>query len=131
MLALGLWAFAARQPATWVEPPAYEYTVQLSCTMEFPPGQYTLTVADGVVRKAVGDNAQSQEMIRVRKLKPEWFPTLGSLFEDFQQAEDEDADVAEISFDPVDGHPRRIRLDYDNDAIDDEACYDVVTFTAS
>jgi hypothetical protein len=39
MLALGFWAVAAAmRPATWVEPPAYEYTVQFRCGMEFRLG---------------------------------------------------------------------------------------------
>jgi hypothetical protein len=97
--------------------------------MAFPPGQYTLTVADGKVGQAVGDDDFSREVIKVRDLKPGGFPTLGSLFREFQQARDEDADVAKVSFDPVDGHPRRIRLDYSREFIDDESCYDIVGFT--
>jgi hypothetical protein len=38
VLALGVWAAVAREkPATWVEPSAYEYTVQFRCGMQFPP----------------------------------------------------------------------------------------------
>jgi hypothetical protein len=131
MPALGFWAITARQPATWVEPPAYEYTVRFRCDMALPPGQYTLTVANGKVSKVVADDAYSEEVLKVRKLKPEWFPTLGALFMEFQQARDEDADVAKVSFDPVDGHPTRIRLDYDKEAVDDESCSDIVKFAAS
>lgn len=130
MLALGAWAALDTEPVRWVEPRAYEYTVEFRCGMEFPPGQYTLTVADGKVTKVVGENPQSREMLEYRKSKPEWFPTLGRVLKEFQQAESKDADVAKISFDPVDGHPTRIRLDFDEDFVDDEACYDIVRFTA-
>jgi hypothetical protein len=84
-----------------------------------------------MVHEVVGDDAMGRQMLQARKLTPKWFPTLGSLVEDFEHAKDKDADVAEISVDPVDGHPTRIMLDYDEDAIDDEACYDTVTFIAS
>lgn len=96
-----------------------------------PPGQYTLIVANGKVNKVVGDDAQSEQMLERRKSKPELFPTLGKLFKQFQHAKSEDADVAKISFDPVDGHPTRIWLDHDEDSVDDESCYDIVKFTAS
>ena len=132
LLALGVWAVVAKEePATWTEPRAYEYSVQFRCGMQFPPGQYTLTVADGTVGKVVGDDAQSRQMLESRKSKPELFPTLGKLFQQFQRARSEDADVAKISLDPVDGHPTRIRLDYDKRSVDDESCYDIVRFTAS
>jgi hypothetical protein len=72
-------------------------------------------VANGKVNKVVGDDAQSEQMLERRKSKPELFPTLGKLFKQFQHAKSEDADVAKISFDPVDGHPTRIWLDHDED----------------
>jgi hypothetical protein len=131
MLALGIWTLSARQPATWVEPPAYEYTVRFRCGMELPPGQYTLTVVDGKVSKVVADDAFSEEVLKVRKLEPKSFPTLGVLFKELQQAREEDADVAEVSFHPANGHPTRIRLDYDKKAVDDESCSDIVKFAAS
>jgi hypothetical protein len=131
VLALGVWAAVDREPAAWVEPRAYEYTVEFRCGMQFPPGQYTLTVANGKVIKVVGVGAQSEEMLERRKSKPDGFPTLGKLFKGFQHAKSEDADVAKISFDPVDGHPTRIWVDYDKDSVDDESCYDIVRFTAS
>ncbi|MEV8506385.1 DUF6174 domain-containing protein [Actinoplanes sp. NPDC051475] len=130
MLAAVFWGIAASKPPTWVEPPAYEYSVRFRCGMEFPPGQYTLTVADGKVAKVVADNAFSQEVMRVRKLKPEYLPTLGDLYEQYQKARDKGADVADISFDDADGHPTRIRLDYRKEWIDDESCFDIVRFTA-
>ena len=130
-LVSGVWAVAARKPLVWAEPPAYEYSVRFRCGMELPPGQYTLTVSNGKVSKAVADNAYSQEVMRVRKMKPEWFPTLGALFREAQQARNKGADVAEVTFDPVDGHPTRIRLDYDKEAVDDESCADIVGFATS
>jgi hypothetical protein len=102
VLALGVGAAVAREPATWVEPAAYEYAVEFRCGMQFPPGQYTLTVANGVVIKVVGESALSKEVLGRRQSKPEWFPTLGKLFKEFQTAKTEDADVAKISFDQDD-----------------------------
>ncbi|MEV4642466.1 DUF6174 domain-containing protein [Actinoplanes sp. NPDC049548] len=131
LAALTVWAVADRQPATWVEPPAYTYTVRFRCGMASPPGQYTLTVADGTVGKAVADDPLSRQVMEVRQLEPGDFPTLGKLFREYRQAWSEGADVTEISLDPVDGHPTRIRLDVEKESVDDESCYDIVAFTAS
>ncbi|MEV6596500.1 DUF6174 domain-containing protein [Actinoplanes sp. NPDC051346] len=129
LLALAAWAIPARSPAAWNEPPAYEYTVEFRCDMAFPPGRYTLTVANGRVEKARGADAFSENVMTVRKMKPEHFPTLGDLFEDFQRARSAGADVAKVSVDPEDGHPTRIRLDYRKESVDDESCSDIVGFT--
>ena len=131
VLALGVWAVVAAEPANWVEPAAYEYTVEFRCGMQYPPGRYTLTVADGKVVQVVGDSAFSREVLERRKSKPEWFPSLGELFKEFRTARSEHADVAKISLDPADGHPTSIRLDYDRESVDDESCYDIVKFVAS
>ncbi|MFI7599080.1 DUF6174 domain-containing protein [Actinoplanes sp. NPDC049681] len=130
MLAAVFWAIAASKPLTWVEPPAYDYSVRFRCGMEFPPGQYTVTVAGGAVSGVVADDAFSQEVMRVRKLRPENLPTLGDLDEIYRKARDHGADVATISRDHADGHPTRIRVDYRDEFLDDEYCFDIVRYRA-
>jgi hypothetical protein len=120
---------AATTPAYgWAEPRAYEYTVDSRCGEQFLIGRFTLTIVDGRVDKVVGGDAESVKSLQWQK--PDGFPTLGELLSEAERARSEDADVAEVTFDPVDGHPTKIRLDHDTTAIDDESCYDIIGFTA-
>jgi Family of unknown function (DUF6174) len=116
------------QTAGWVEPPAYEYTVDSRCGEQFLIGRFTLTVADSKVSEVVGADAGSVKALEWMKL--DGFPTLGELLKEAQRAQSENADVVEVAFDPADGHPTKIRLDYDTNAIDDESCYDILGFAA-
>jgi hypothetical protein len=52
-------------------------------------------------------------------------PTLAGLVDELAEARKEGADVARLESDPADQHPRRITIDPDRNAIDDEACYTI------
>lgn len=52
-------------------------------------------------------------------------PTLEDLVELARAAREGGADVAEVSYAEGDGHPRRIELDYNVGAIDDESCFEI------
>jgi hypothetical protein len=49
-------------------------------------------------------------------------PTIGALLHELDQARRDDADTAEADY-AADGHPVRISLDWEENAIDDEARY--------
>jgi len=49
-------------------------------------------------------------------------PTIGELLDELEQARRDNADTAEAEYAP-DGHPERISLDWDENAVDDEALY--------
>jgi hypothetical protein len=82
-------------------------------------GEYRITVEDGKVVEAVGLDEQARRTV---KGDPQSVPTLGGLLEDLQQARADRADVARAVF-AADGHPTEIHLDWQKDAIDDEADY--------
>jgi hypothetical protein len=52
-------------------------------------------------------------------------PTLSGLLQEARDAEAQGADMAEVIFDESDGHPVTIEIDWDTNATDDEACYQV------
>jgi len=78
-----------------------------------------VTVHDGEVSDATGLDDSARRM--VRRL-PDQVPTLGDLLRELDQARRDDADTAEAEY-ADDGHPVRISLDWDADAVDDEAEY--------
>ncbi len=101
---------------TWQEPARYDYTVRSSCGERLLIGTFKLTVVDGKVTEVTRSDADSVG-------KPENYPTLGDLLDEYTTAKSKGAHVAKLETDPVDGHPTRIDLDPMQNAIDDEACY--------
>ncbi|CAM5595704.1 hypothetical protein SALBM311S_01531 [Streptomyces alboniger] len=53
---------------------------------------------------------------------PDEVPTLGELLDELKQARHDRADTAEARY-AADGHPVRIFLDWEKNAVDDEALY--------
>ena len=53
-------------------------------------------------------------------------PTLAELLKQARDAQDQGADVVDVSFEASDGHPTH----WDEAATDDEACYDVEEYSA-
>ncbi|MGX1134692.1 hypothetical protein RKD49_006882 [Streptomyces glaucescens] len=110
------------QGTGWKEPAAYSYTLTSSEGERSLLGTFRVTVRDGEVTDAKGLDESGR---RVVEQLPGEVPTLGELLEELARARRDDADKAEAKY-AADGHPVRISLDWDENALDDEADY-VVT----
>ncbi|WP_329600311.1 DUF6174 domain-containing protein [Streptomyces pseudovenezuelae] len=110
---------AVQSKTLWQEPAAYAYTLASSEGERSMIGTFRVTVRDGRVVKAVGlDDSGRRAVEQI----PGGVPTLSGLLEELQQARRDQADTAEAEY-AADGHPVRISLDWEKDAIDDEALY--------
>jgi hypothetical protein len=114
----------ARNKVTWHEPASYVYT--LTSTSQVLTGRFRVTVRDGKVAGAVGLDSDSRQAL-ARGLGP--VPSIGDLIDRLENAWQERADTAEAEYAPV-GHPSRITLDPDENAIDDEAEYVITAYEA-
>ncbi|MEV5321556.1 DUF6174 domain-containing protein [Streptomyces sp. NPDC052687] len=109
----------SRTGAAWTEPEAYSYTLESSGGERALLGSYRVTVRDGRVTDARGLDDSARDMV---KRLPDQVPTLGGLLRELERARQENADEAAAEF-AADGHPVRISLDWDANAVDDEALY--------
>lgn len=103
----------------WEEPASYAYTLTSSEGERSLIGTFRVRVRDGEVDKAVGLDDSARRVVRQL---PDQVPTLGDLLKEAEQARGEGADTVETEY-AEDGHPTDIRLDWDENAIDDEARY--------
>ena len=103
--------------AVWAEPASYVYT--LKSTTQVLVGTFRVEVRNGTATKVVGLDEDSRRL--VREQHPE-VPTIGDLLKRLEQARSDNAETAEVKY-AADGHPVRISLDWDKNAIDDEALY--------
>lgn len=110
---------SAQTKATWQEPASYTYTLRSTEGERTLLGTFRITVRDGAVDKAVGLDDSGR---RVVEGVPDAVPTLGELLDELEQARRDGADTAEAEY-ADDGHPVRISLDWEENAIDDEALY--------
>ncbi|MFF4259626.1 DUF6174 domain-containing protein [Streptomyces sp. NPDC001663] len=108
---------------TWEEPSSYSYT--LTSTTQVLAGTFRVKVRDGKVTEAVGVDEDSRR--QVRELPGE-VPTIGELLKRLDKARSEGADTAEADY-AADGRPVRISLDWEKNAIDDEALYVISSYT--
>lgn len=113
----------SREPATsgWNEPGHYGYTLRSSCGERLLHGTMRLTVKDGKVVEADGLDEIGTNTLEAAKF--EHLPSLKDLVVEYESTVRRGADKAVIEFDPGDGHPTRIDLDPERNAVDDEACY--------
>lgn len=107
------------QKSSWQEPNSYTYTLESSDGERALLGKYRITVRDRRVAQAEGLDEYAKRI--VAKL-PDTVPTIGDLLQQLEQVRRTNGDLAEIEYAP-DGHPRRIALDANKQAIDDEATY--------
>ncbi|MFF5498511.1 DUF6174 domain-containing protein [Streptomyces aquilus] len=114
----------AREEVRWEEPAAYTYTLTSSEGERSLIGRFRITVKDGKVTEAVGLDAGARRFV---ERTPDQVPTLGALLDELEQARRDDADTAEAEY-AADGHPERIFLDQDENAVDDEARYVVESY---
>ncbi|UXY25639.1 DUF6174 domain-containing protein [Streptomyces sp. HUAS TT20] len=110
---------AAEHGTAWQEPAAYTYMLNSTEGERALIGTFRVTVRDGKVAKAVGLDEESRRVVR---RSPGIVPTIGGLLKELEQARQDDADTAEARY-AADGHPLRITLDQDENAVDDEARY--------
>ncbi|MET8947421.1 DUF6174 domain-containing protein [Streptomyces sp. NPDC004542] len=108
--------------STWEEPAAYSYT--LTSSTQVLAGTFRVKVRDGRAVEVVGLDEDSRRQARDMSAQ---VPTLGDLLKSLQQARSEHADTAEADY-AADGHPVRISLDQDKNAIDDEALYTISSY---
>ncbi|NNN32371.1 hypothetical protein HLK59_18795 [Streptomyces sp. S3(2020)] len=110
--------------SAWEEPAAYTYTLTSSEGERALIGIFRITVRDGEVTKAVGLDDSARRVVREL---PDQVPTIGALLEELEQARGDDADTAEARY-AADGHPTRIEIDRERNAVDDEVRYDISTY---
>ncbi|MFF2850292.1 DUF6174 domain-containing protein [Streptomyces sp. NPDC058001] len=118
---------AETDEAPWQEPASYTYTLTSSEGERALIGTFRVTVRDGKVTKAVGLDASARRVVRQL---PDQVPTLGTLLTELDQARRDKADTAEVEY-ATDGHPTRIFLDWEKNAIDDEALYVISAYEAA
>ncbi|MER5185698.1 DUF6174 domain-containing protein [Streptomyces sp. NPDC002896] len=115
----GARAKSAEALTSWEKPSSYTYTLTSSEGERTLIGAFQVTVRDGRVAEAVGLDESSR---RVVKQSPAEVPTIGELLEQLEQARHDEAYRAEAQY-ADDGHPVRISLDWEENAVDDEAVY--------
>ncbi|MEU5002271.1 DUF6174 domain-containing protein [Streptomyces sp. NPDC021622] len=115
---------ATQSEVAWEEPSSYAYTLKSSEGERSLLGVFRVTVRDGKVAKAVGLDESGRRVVRQM---PGEVPTIGELLEEMKQARRDGADTAEAKY-AADGRPVRISLDWEKNAIDDEALYFISAF---
>ncbi|GAA2246887.1 DUF6174 domain-containing protein [Streptomyces indiaensis] len=108
----------------WQEPAAYTYTLRSSEGERSLLGTFRISVREGVVVKAVGLDDSARRAV---ESAPGSVPTLGELLAELEQARRDHAHTAEARY-AADGHPVRIVLDREENAVDDEARYDITAY---
>ncbi|MFI2431609.1 DUF6174 domain-containing protein [Streptomyces sp. NPDC018693] len=116
---------ASKPVRTWQEPASYVYTLDVREQVLW--GRFRVTVRDGKVAEASGLDADSRRALQESPARP--VPTIGELLDRLDRARADDADTAKADY-TADGLPRRITLDWDENAIDDEAEYVISGFRA-
>ncbi|MFC9845324.1 DUF6174 domain-containing protein [Streptomyces sp. NPDC060223] len=112
----------ARSYTSWNEPASYVYT--LTAHEQALPGSFRVTVRDGKVAEAVGLDDNGREVV---KQGLDRIPRIGDLLDRWENARNKHAHTAELEH-AADGHPSRITLDQDDNAIDDEAEYVISSY---
>jgi hypothetical protein len=121
-------AAAPSAPGGWREPARYTFVLQRTCGEGPLSGLFRITVVDGTVADAVAlDETGRQEL---RDGARDYLPTLGQLVRKVTDVRAKGAAVAQLVVDPVDGHPTRIEIDPERNAIDDELCFTLSGYRA-
>ncbi len=99
---------------------SYRYTVRRVCFCPPPLTRaVTVTVREGAVRGAM--YADDGTPVSAEDLHH--FATVDQLFRVVQEALDRDAEELAVTYDPVYGYPRTIRIDFRKATADDEQFY--------
>ncbi|MEV7341976.1 DUF6174 domain-containing protein [Streptomyces sp. NPDC093544] len=116
-----------RSTTSWEEPASYVYTMTSSEGERSLIGTFRVTVLDGKVTAAVGLDDSGRQVVEHSLSE---VPTIGGLLAELERARRDNADKAEAEYAP-DGHPVRISLDWESNAIDDEALYVISAYEPS
>ena len=95
---------------------SYSYELNRSCFCVFGGRRMTVTVQNGVVTEA--GYVDSGNAVETALLT--YVPTIPDLFDLLEAALEGSPAYFFASYDPIDGHPTRIEIDYSANAIDDE-----------
>ena len=121
--------------ATWDAPDDYEFTLRSRCGNRNDLGVYEITVEDGEVTNVDAPHweriGQERGSIGFTSEYAGDAPTLSELAAEADAADAAGADVVELSTDPADGRPTRLDIDWDEEAIDDEACFIVGDYSVT
>ncbi|MFF4758329.1 DUF6174 domain-containing protein [Streptomyces sp. NPDC001292] len=112
------------KPAQWPEPDRYSFRLLSESGERGGLGEYRVTVVNGKVVKATGLDESARRTVGDN---PQHVPTLGGLLTMVQEARADHADVANAVF-AADGHPTEIHIDWQKNAIDDEADYFITEY---
>ena len=113
---------------SWEAPDRYEFTLDSSCGERWLLGRFRVRVQDGEVADVDGLDEQARGVVSDERGR-ESVETLRGLLDQAEAARQEGADVVEVEMSDG-GHPRRIDIDWDEDAIDDEACYQLSDYSS-
>ena len=109
------------EPAEWTAPASYSFELKSSCGERNLIGRFHVVVTDGETRaRALDERARA-----FMRYEDDFggVPSIEELLMEVAEARKQDAHVAEVAFDQRDENPARIDIDYNEEAIDDEACY--------
>lgn len=109
----------------WKAPRNYSFRVRSRCGEQSFIGTFHIVVANGEIADAKG--LDESAVAALRSMGKD-IPTLTDLLDYAVEAEQEDADVVDVVFDESDGHPKKIEIDYDAAAIDDESCFFITDY---
>jgi hypothetical protein len=116
---------SSEQPIAWTEPSAYTYVFDSQCGLRVLNGRFGVSVQDGrVVAYHALATGESPPQLAGE------IPTLGDLVHRVELARgDGEAVIRAYEVDPEDGHPTRIDIDWLPNAVDDEECYVIESYT--
>ena len=100
------------------------FDVRSRCGEQSFIGHFQITVKEGRVVSAKGRDEAARTAVRYM----DEVPTLSDLLDYASRARLADADVAKVVYDKSDGHPKRIDIDYNRNAIDDESCFVITDY---
>jgi hypothetical protein len=118
---------AQAPPASWTPPAKYAFVLSSQCGERALIGRFRVTVQDDRVVDSEGldDSSRRALMLRMADL----VPTVRRLEQEAETARRSGADAVLIERDPADAHPTKITIDYETNAVDDEACYTIEDYT--
>ncbi|MBT8247246.1 MAG: hypothetical protein KJN73_05495 [Acidimicrobiia bacterium] len=116
-------------PGGWQEPPDYSFVLDSSCGERTLIGRFAITVRDGRIAEVVAQDFSAEAALGA--LGPDGIPTLGELLDELNTARLQNADQTDVTFDPEDGHPIHIKIDWQTNVTDDEACYLISNYSAT
>lgn len=117
---------------SWPAPDAYEFTLDSSCGERALIGEFRVVVEGGSVVEVEGLDESARAMLENRSSDavPDAVPTLSELLDQAADASEQGADAVEVQSND-DGRPTEIDIDWDTNAIDDEACYEITDYSAA